>query len=242
MSAWGKRFALVGLGPLLIAQGVFTRAVTPKLPEPAGYRDGRTGAGPVLRLLIAGDSAAAGVGVVHQRAALSGQLVASLAPHVDLHWQLIAKSGFSTRDLLHRLKRESARPFDVAVISLGVNDVTSAVRVGTWLKQQRALATLLAQRFGVQRVILSSLPAMHELMALPQPLRWLLGLRSRRFNAELSRAVADMPSCEVLPLVLPEDPGALAADRFHPGRVTYRHWAAELAARILQTQVRRTDA
>lgn len=220
-------------------QGAFTRAVTPRLPEPPGSRSGRTGTGPSLRLLIAGDSAAAGVGVTHQSAALSGQLVAALEPHVDLQWQLIATSGFTTRELVHRLKREAPRPFDVAVISLGVNDVTSAVRVSTWLKRQRELAALLAQRFGVQRIILSSLPPMHELTALPQPLRWMLGARSRRFNMALARAVADMPGCEVLQLVLPQQSESLAPDGFHPGRATYQNWATELTVQIMRVDLQR---
>ena len=54
------------LAPLLWAQGVHTRRKTVVLPEPPGPRSGRTGSGSMLRLLIAGDSAAAGVGVDHQ--------------------------------------------------------------------------------------------------------------------------------------------------------------------------------
>jgi len=38
----------------------------------------------------------------------------------------------------------------------------------------------------------------------------------------------------VLLLTLSGDPEALASDGFHPGRQTYRLWAAELAVRILR--------
>ena len=60
------KLAAIGLAPLLILQGLYVRRVTPKLPEPLGKRSGVHGTGPRLRLLILGDSAAAGVGVSTQ--------------------------------------------------------------------------------------------------------------------------------------------------------------------------------
>ena len=44
------------LSPVLVAQAVLTRARMPRLPEPPGQRQGVVGKGPLLRLLIAGDS------------------------------------------------------------------------------------------------------------------------------------------------------------------------------------------
>lgn len=220
------------MAPLLLGQGAYTRAVTPRLAEPQGPRAGREGRGPVLRLLIAGDSAGAGVGVDDQREALSGRLVAALAPHFDLHWQLVAQTGYTTLDLLERLQREPAQPFDVVILSLGVNDVTGAVRTGTWLARQRRLVTLLQQRFGAKRVLISSVPPMHRMRALPQPLRWMLGSRARRFNADLAVAVAGWSGCELLSVALPLDPESLAADGFHPGWLAYQQWALQLAERV----------
>ena len=47
------------LSPLLVAQALATRVRMPRLPEAAGPREGETGRGPLLRLLIVGDSSAA---------------------------------------------------------------------------------------------------------------------------------------------------------------------------------------
>ena len=56
----------ITLGPLLLWQGRAVRARALKLPEAAGPREGREGQGaPALRLLVVGDSSAAGVGVEH---------------------------------------------------------------------------------------------------------------------------------------------------------------------------------
>ena len=75
------RYALttLGLAPVLLPQALWTRWRTPRLGEPEGPRHGTLGSGPPLGLLVAGDSAAAGVGARSQDEALCGQLAQRLA-------------------------------------------------------------------------------------------------------------------------------------------------------------------
>ena len=51
----------LALAPLLVVQGWYVKRITPRLPEAEGARQGVTGQGQRLRLLVVGDSAAAGV-------------------------------------------------------------------------------------------------------------------------------------------------------------------------------------
>ena len=87
----------LALSPVLVAQGVYTRLRTPRLPEATGPRSGVVGSGPMLRLLVLGDSSAAGVGVGLQRDALAGPLARALArqSHLQVHWQLLARTGLT---------------------------------------------------------------------------------------------------------------------------------------------------
>lgn len=238
MNVWIERMVLIALAPLLVMQGRHTRKVTPKLPEPPGAREGSEGRnanGAVLKLLIAGDSAAAGVGVTHQQDALAGQLVAALSaltPEFEWRWKLVAQTGYTTHDLLKRLEHEPEEMFDVVVLSLGVNDVTGAVRTGTWLAQQRALLLLLQRRFGAKHVIVNCVPPMERFTALAQPLRAILGMRARRFNTRLASVIDQWSGCELVRPTLPTGSEALADDGFHPGRLAYRDWAIHLAERI----------
>lgn len=98
------RIAKFGLAPLLLAQGCRVRRTTPRLPEAAGLRRGEEGAGPGLRLLIVGDSAAAGVGVATQAQALSGRLLTSLVADFRVRWRLVAATGYTAQDVLDRLR------------------------------------------------------------------------------------------------------------------------------------------
>ncbi len=175
-------FAAIGLAPFLIAQGLYVRSVTPRLPEPTGERSGIYGSGPPLSLLILGDSAAAGVGVSTQSQALSGQLVSALGADFQVSWKLIAQTGHRAKDVLAELKMASPETFDVVVTSIGVNDVTHGTKTQKWIDHQVSIIELLQSKFHARYIILSSVPPMHLFPALPQPLRWYLGMRAEQFN------------------------------------------------------------
>lgn len=227
-----REFAALGLGPVLLMQGHHVRRVTPRLPEPSGPREGEEGAGPLLRLLILGDSAAAGVGVASQTEALSGRLVSILARDRRVRWRLVAQTGHTAQDILLRVASEPAEAFDVAVTSIGVNDVTGLTRAGSWLATHEQLLEQLQARFGIRHFVLSSLPPMQVFPSLPHPLRWYLGLRAQRFNVSLRGWAQGRHDCEVVAVDFPQRPDFMAADGFHPGAAAYALWAEHLASAI----------
>ena len=237
----GYQFATIGLGPVLLAQGRYVRRVTPRLPEPEGLRQGVEGSGPLLRLLILGDSSAAGVGVATQAEALSGRLVAALAPALRVSWKLVATSGLTSAEVLKLLEAEPEQRFDVVVTSTGVNDVTGSTGRAQWLAVQRRLVELLQGRFQARHILLSSLPPMHHFPALPQPLRWYLGLRARRFNRDLRHWAQHHDGCEFAPIDFPANPALAASDGFHPGAEAYALWASQLA-KVIQRRLQAADA
>jgi lysophospholipase L1-like esterase len=208
--------------------------MTLKLDEPEGCRNGVSGAGATLKLLILGDSAAAGVGVTHQRSALSGQLEERLAKYYSLAWRLEAESGLTTLDVIHNLDSIEAFETDLVLISLGVNDVTSKVRLKVWLKQQDHLRRLLVSKFKAKHIFLSSLPPVHKFPALPQPLRWYLGRRAKAFNAALAQQSLSHDELEFISLSIPMSSAYLAEDGFHPSVLAYQVWSNIAADKIHQ--------
>ncbi len=224
------------LGPILLLQGMWVRKVTPVLPEPPGEREGVVGQGPTLRLLILGDSAAAGVGVKHQNQALLGQLLRQLQAHYSVHFKLIARSSVTTRSTFKHLAKIKPTKIDVVVTSLGVNDVTSGVASRTWIKQQQKLRGELKHRFGDPYLIITSIPPMHKFPALPQPLRWYLGRVAKQFNIELNNSIKGEPMVASLEI----DTGIgnnvkTASDGFHPGASAYTLWGESVATAIIET-------
>jgi lysophospholipase L1-like esterase len=226
------RLATIVLGPILLLQGRRVRRTVPLLPEPDGPREGVSGSGPPLRLLVLGDSAAAGVGAPTQADALAGQTVAALSGSFQVRWKLIARTGLTTQTALDHLRRIETQAFDVVVTSLGVNDVTSGLALNDWRRLQCELAALLHSKFQARHVLLSGLPPMHKFPALPQPLRWYLGSRAMQFDSALEALANAGGGCEFVKLSYTLDTRFMAADGFHPGPAIYALWGADVGRRI----------
>ena len=225
---------MVVLSPLLICQGIYVRRVTPKLPEADGPRSGEAGSGAPLRVLVLGDSAAAGVGVRTQEEALAGYIVSGLKRKFRVVWRVEAQTGATTRSTIARLKSMAQESFAAVAISLGVNDVTCGRRATTWLAELDELAGLLRLKFGVQRMLWSGLPPMHEFPALPQPLRWYLGARAKWFDRVLREWTEPQSDCAFIAGAsrrLWADDGG----RWLPsGPRMYEMWGGEMARRIME--------
>ncbi len=226
------------LSPLLVAQVVLTRRRLPRLAEPEGPRSGVVGRGPVLRLLIAGDSSAAGVGVQHQQDALAQRLAQALAQAtgVCVHWNLQARSGLTTAQTLALLRDEDhgsgSLAADVAVIITGVNDVVDQVPSLRALAARDSLANWLRNGHGVQHVVFAPLPPVHHFPGLPQPLRWVAGKDAHRHNRALTDWAPTRGDVSRVDMSMPLNKGVMAADGFHPGEPVYRYCANAIAQHI----------
>lgn len=223
----------IGLAPLIVPQGIWTNLRVPTLPEPPGAREGFAGNGRPLKLLVVGDSAAAGVGVSHQDEALLGQVVSRLSGRYRVEFGLQAKTGYTSADILRRLDEMAPRDYDVALTSLGVNDVLALTGCDTWLERQARLRRLLRDKFGVRLLVLSGLPPVHSFPALPQPLRWHLGSRATEFNEALAASVAADPDTHLVNLRFSADASMMASDGFHPGAPIYAEWAERATSIIV---------
>jgi lysophospholipase L1-like esterase len=231
----------LALAPFLVAQAVLTRRRAPILPEAAGPREGvvGAGAGAPLRILIAGDSSAAGVGVSHQDQAVAGHLVRALHRSTGrpVTWSLRARTGLTTR-AVHALLA-AAPPFvaDVAIVITGVNDVIDQVSTRRALRDRAALAEWLLGS-GVAHVVFAPLPPMHRFPLLPEPLRRVMGGDARRHDAALARWAATRRDVSHPAFVVELDAAGMASDGFHPGEPVYRACGEALAAHVAALALR----
>ncbi len=233
------------LSPLLVAQAVVLKSRLPRLPEPAGARlgvAGKVAGAPLLRVLVTGDSSAAGVGVVTQRDGLAWQLGQQLASHCDtqVHWQLMARSGLTTAQTLAMLEdqRSQLRPAEIAVVVTGVNDVVDQVPSHRAVASREALANWLRNAHGVLHVVFAPLPPVHQFPALPQPLRWIAGADALRHNLALREWVTERAhhshDVSAVDMHMPLNAEVMADDGFHPGKPVYRYCAERIAHHIAE--------
>ena len=228
-----RQIITFALAPILFSQGRLVRKNTLRLPEATGPREGAPASAQAnLSLIVLGDSAAAGVGVAKQSEALLGQILANLSPDINPRWNMIARTGTTTASTLKHLNKIQANNWDVVVTSLGVNDVTSGIAPKVWLDTQIRMLELLKNKYATKFVVISPVPPMHKLPALPQPLRWYLGAQAKRFNRVLANYLQTQETCHFLDLDVHTEPASLAADGFHPGRDLYAFWGKKVAETI----------
>lgn len=226
------------LGPILLAQARWLRRTALRLPEAAGPRNGVEGESDSLaeslRILVVGDSSAAGVGVSEQTHALAQPVAKLLAARTRkrVTWQLVAKSGVNTREALDLLQNSDLGAADYLVTALGTNDVTSQRRPAQFLRDYIALADTLRRRTGAAGLVVTGLPPLRILPAAPHPLRWYLG----RYAIELDRMLREWAEQDSMTRYVSLDwaahPEDMAQDRFHPGPGQYRRWAELVTQRI----------
>lgn len=222
------------LSPLLVVQALRLRRRLPRLPEARGPRSGKAGRGTPLRLLVIGDSSAAGVGVALQSRALAPPLAQYLAQATgaQVRWRLLARSGLTTARMLTLLQQAAPPAADLVVIVTGVNDVVEQVPSQRAVADREALANWLRNAAGVQHVVFAPLPPVHQFPALPQPLRWIAGADARRHDRAAARWAATRDDVSHVDIGLQLNPGVMARDGFHPGEPAYRQSAAMLAQHI----------
>lgn len=232
MSPWVRQL----FGPLLLAQADSARRRAPPLPEAEGPRAGVLGrAGlPPLRLLIAGDSSAAGVGVATQDLALAGYLTRELQARTNtqVSWVLHAQAGITTGQVLTLLQGTTLAPADVAVVVSGVNDLIEQVPPGTAQAERAALVAYLRAHAGVRHVVFTALPPVHQFPLLRHPLKFLAGQDAKHHNSALAAWAAQREDASYVQVQVRLSTANMAADGFHPGEPVYRLCGERVAAHI----------
>ena len=231
------RTATLALFPALLIQGNRVKKNTIRLSEAEGARDGITGQGQTLSLLILGDSAAAGVGVAHQNDALLGAVVSALQHQYQVHWRLEAQSGDTTSQVIQKTQKMVNQKYDVVVTSVGVNDVTRLMSARTWIKQQQQFYQLIQAKFQPELIIATGVPPMHLFPALPNPLSWLFGQYAKQMNLQLEKMVSKQKDMQWIEYDIQKYQSMnleMAKDGFHPSKEIYQIWGKAVADRILE--------
>jgi len=228
-------FARIALAPIIYAQARRLRDTIPVLPEPEGLRTGVAGSGKPLRLIIAGDSSAIGVGAATQDEGLAVPLTRALAAKLEsaVHWQLVGKTGLTSEGVLSQLTHGEIQPADIALVVLGANDITTETSLRRALRHRSEIVSLLRERAGVTHIVFPGVPEMQVFPALPHPLAWYAGLhasRNNRAQARWARQHRDVHHVDISGLARAD---LMGADGYHPSPALYALVANRLADFIL---------
>ena len=238
--------------PLLIFQGKRVRARIPKLPEAAGPNQGVVGnTGRPIHLLTLGESTIAGVGVKSHEEGFSGHLAKCLNKAIGrpVEWQVIAKSGYTARAAtVHLAPLLPSAPLNLIIIGLGGNDTFQLNSPLRWRSDMIHLIDAIRQRQPDAPILIINLPPVGQFPAFPASLQFMLGSLARLHG----KVIRDIPTLfkkvyyMSRPISLKDweekappgaDMNAFFSDGLHPSELTYKLWAEEAGAFIINLKI-----
>ena len=196
-------------------------------PDATGWY-GRGRPGPAVKVVLLGDSSAAGYGVASVEDTPGARLASGLAADADrrVHLRSFAVVGAQSSDLASQLDAALPTEPDLAVILVGVNDITHQVWPATSVRNLVEAVRRLHE--AGTAVLVGTCPDLGTIRPIPPPLKQVARLWSRRLAAAQTIAVVEQGGRTVsLGSILgPEFDAAPALlfgpDRFHPSADGYR--------------------
>lgn len=236
--AAGAAAATVGLLAAQTEQAKKTIGPRTTAPPFADARYGRS-KGPSIRLVMIGDSVAAGLGADHAFDTIGARL-ANIVSEYDgraVVLSTVATVGARSKNLDEQVTRALHYRPHVAVIIIGANDATHLVPKNRSIAYLRAALRRL--RAANIQVVVGTTPDMGKIVPIQPPLRWALQAMGNRI-AEAQTICVVEEGCRAVSmgqLLGPEfglRPRELfAADQFHPSTEGYEAVAQALAPSVL---------
>jgi len=208
-------------------------------PPRAGGRYGQRHEGPPLKLVVLGDSSAAGFGVYRPRETPTALMATGLARRLarPVNAWTFAVVGATSARLRPQVEAALEVQPDLAVILIGANDVTHAdSRAAAVRYLADAVRTLRAA--GAQ-VVVGTCPDLGAVQPIRPPLRWLARHWSRQMAMAQTVAVVEAGGWTVSlgdllgPRFASEPHRFFGSDRFHPSAEGY----AVASAALLPTAI-----
>ncbi|WP_426241836.1 SGNH/GDSL hydrolase family protein [Nocardioides sp. LHG3406-4] len=202
-------------------------------PDSTGWY-GRGRPGPAIKIALLGDSSAAGYGVDRVEDTPGAHLASGVAAAADrrVYLRHVAVVGAKSTQLEEQVDRVLPMAADVAVILVGVNDVTHKLLPSQSVRYLGEAVRRLVE--GGTAVLVGTCPDLGTIRPIAQPLRRVAREWSRRLAAAQAITVVDAGGRTVsLGSILgPEFDAAPALffgpDRFHPSADGYRSLAGVL--------------
>lgn len=229
--------------PFVLPQAVHVRRTALRFNGADGAAEGIVGDGDTKRLLVFGDSIAAGVGASEFSNALVGQAARSLSDITEqkIHWSAEGHIGANSKNLLRKLANvKTTGPVDYVILSIGVNDVTSLATLRAWRSNLTELLHRLSDVHCKPVIAVAGLPPLSGFPLLPQPLRTIIGSRGMEFDRVAQDVVADHSNAMHVPIEFATTPERFAADGFHPSDLGYSEFGRVMGAALARLDQERT--
>jgi lysophospholipase L1-like esterase len=223
--------ALLPFAPFLYLQGRYVRRKVGRLPDASGETKGKTGADEnAAKLLIIGESTAAGVGARTHETGLAGHFSRFLSAKIgkEVEWQVVCRSGITIgetiRELVPKIPDEK---FEYILLALCGNEVLKLKSPRKSRRDMTKLIKILQAKNEGATFFITNAPAVRLSPILPFPIKQILGHLSAMHDKNAQKFTAEMPRVFYFhqPTYVPED---FFADGIHPSEKGYEVWSKKM--------------
>ena len=227
------------LVPVYVWQGLQTRRRVPRMVPPAGVTSGCLGTTAVsdaeVKLLVIGDSSAAGVGVDQIGDSLGPKLAERIAALTGLSvfWRAAgANSAISAEIRDHVVPNLTREAFTHIVLMIGTNDAKNFHGGRRFKKSFGSLLYAMKAKWPEARIVWSPPVDLKRVPALPPALAHVLELRARIVRKIGARLCAERGA--IVATTLPRvEPAGFSHDGFHASAEGYAYYANHLVSYVI---------
>ncbi|MEF2550413.1 SGNH/GDSL hydrolase family protein [Aurantimonas sp. A2-1-M11] len=226
------------LFPVYVWQGIGVRRRVERMAPPAGSHSGLYGRGDrrdaPIRLLVVGDSSAAGVGVERIDDSLAPKLAErlyALTGH-DVFWRTAGSNSAVSSEIRDHVVPHLGHAFTHIVLMIGTNDAKNFHGALRFKKGFGTLLYALKAKWPGARIVWSPPVDFERVPALPRGLATVLELRARIIRRKGARLCAERGAiaATTLPRV---EPAGFSRDGFHASVEGYAYMSNHLVTYVL---------
>lgn len=222
--------------PIALWQGIGVRRRVPRMAPPVGDPFGTFGdKDPGIRLLVIGDSSAAGVGVEHMHEGLGSNLARILHERTgqSVVWRQAGANSATTEQIRDYVAPYLAdQDFTHIVITAGTNDMKNFLPKRRFKRGFGGLLYTIDTIWPRAMTVWSPIIDMRTVPALPTALAHILELRVKLMN-DMGRELCAERRAHAAPQLRTDGVEGFAIDGFHASAFGYSYWANHLADFIL---------
>ena len=214
--------------PVLVFHGRAVRKRTVRMVPPPGPLTGTIdGKGEMLRLLVMGDSSAAGAGADHTSECLAPLIAANLhdATGKPVYWRMAGSNSAIASDVRDFvIPHLPSEQWTHILFAVGTNDAKNFVTLRGFKKGFGGLIYALRAKFPEALIVWSPIIDMEKMPTLTPFLARMLNIRARLLNAAGAELCSEryIIAADPLPISIPD---GFAADGFHANGKAYKVWA-----------------
>jgi lysophospholipase L1-like esterase len=231
---------ILPFAPFLYLQSKYVRRKIGRLPGAAGATRGKSGTDDVnqtaVKLLVIGESTAAGVGARTHETAPAGQFARFLSRKIDktVEWHVIGKSGITVAETIKELvPLIPDEKFDYILIVLCGNEVLKLRSPRQFRRDMLRLLKILQTKAPDATFFITNAPAVRLSPVLPHPIKFILGHLSALHDKNIRQFTAPMRNILYFPQPdeVVED---FFADGIHPSEKGYALWSERMIETLLK--------